>query len=108
MRPRTIHDYYQHMGWFQRFLSSFYPDIKHIQQLTTDLIRNYINYLKDERNPFAGIDKRERARKELAVSTINIRLRTLRTMCRFWTEEGHLSTNPMGKVKLLKSDRLTI
>ncbi|WP_083964274.1 tyrosine-type recombinase/integrase [Shimazuella kribbensis] len=104
MRLRTIHDYYQHIEWFRRFLSEFYPDVNFIQQLTADLIRNYINYLKDERNPFAGIDKRERPRKGLAVSTINIRLRTLCTMCRFWAEEGYLTTNPMEKVKLLKSD----
>lgn len=33
MRPRTIHDYYKHMEWFQRFLSEFHPDITKIQQL---------------------------------------------------------------------------
>ena len=104
MRPRTIHDYYKHMEWFQRFLSEFHPDITKIQQLTPEIIRSYIAYMKEERKPYAGVEEREKETKGLSVNTINIRLRTLRVMCRFWTEEGYLPVNPMEKIKLLKSD----
>lgn len=104
MRPRTIHDYHKHMEWFRRFLSEFYPDVTTIQQLTVDIIRHYINYLKDERNPYAGDKTREKAVKGLSVNTINIRLRTLRAMCRFWTVEGYLPVNLMEKIKLLRTD----
>jgi integrase/recombinase XerD len=104
MRPRTISDYYKHIEWFTRFLSEFYPDVTTIQQLTADIIRNYINYLRDERNPYAGDKTREKDVKGLAVNTINIRLRTLRAMCRFWTEEGYIAANPMEKIKPLRKD----
>jgi integrase/recombinase XerD len=104
MRPRTIHDYYKHMEWFRRFLSEFYPDVTTIQQLTPEVIRSYITYMKDERSPYEGDERREKAIKGLSVNTINIRLRTLRVMCRFWYSEGYLSANPMEKIKLLKSD----
>ncbi|MBH8603676.1 tyrosine-type recombinase/integrase [Thermoactinomyces sp. CICC 10522] len=106
MRPRTISDYYKHMEWFQRFLSEFYPDVKTIQQLTADIIRRYINYLRDERNPYAGNQAREKDTKGLAINTINIRLRTLRAMCRFWTEEDYLVENPMAKIKPLRKDTI--
>jgi integrase/recombinase XerD len=68
MRPRTISDYYKHIEWFTRFLSEFYPDVTTIQQLTADIIRNYINYLRDERNPYAGDKTREKDVKGLAAN----------------------------------------
>lgn len=104
MRPRTIHDYYKHVEWFTRFLSEYHPDVTTIQDLSPSIIRSYINYMQEERNPYEGDEKREKAQKGLSVNTINIRLRTLRAMCRFWYEEGYLETNPAEKIKLLKTN----
>jgi integrase/recombinase XerD len=91
MRERTISDYYVHMNYFTQYLEEFYPDVKHIQEITTDIIRSYITYLRDKR--------------KLANSTINIRLRTLRCKLRFWYSEGYISSNPFdNRVKLLRTD----
>lgn len=104
MRDRTIHDYYRHMGWFTRYLNEYFPEVTTIQLLTPNVIRSYINYMRDERTPYEGVLNREKTDKGLAVNTINIRLRTLRTMCRFWANEGYLRSDPMEKVNLLKND----
>jgi integrase/recombinase XerD len=104
VRQRTVNDYRQHIKYLTQFLDEFHPDLTVIQDLTPEIIRSYIVYLKDERTPYDGIKNRERKKKGLSASTINIRLRTLRTMCRFWYSEGYLSANPMEKIKLLKTD----
>jgi integrase/recombinase XerD len=94
MRVRTIADYHVHMKYFVQYLKEFYPEKKHIQDITTDVIRNYITYLRDGRS--------------LAHSTINIRLRTLRCKLRFWHAEGYLESNPFdSRVKLLRTDHTT-
>ncbi|MBA4495255.1 phage integrase SAM-like domain-containing protein [Paenactinomyces guangxiensis] len=82
VRPRTLSDYRQHMKYLAEFLTEFYPEINVIQDLTTEIIHDYIIYLKDRRTPYSGIENRERAQKGLSANTINIRLRTLRTMSR--------------------------
>lgn len=104
MRPRTIEDYYKHIEWLMNYFQEFHPDIKTIDQLSPDLIRKYINYLKSERKPYQGNKKRQKKKKGLAPNTINIRLRTLRTMCGFWTNEGYLEINPMANINIVKTD----
>ncbi|UWE03704.1 phage integrase N-terminal SAM-like domain-containing protein [Laceyella sacchari] len=73
MRARTIHDYRKHIEWLTRYLSEHHPDVKVIRQLTADVIRAYVAYLKNERKPYQGAGKRERQTKGLSVNTINIR-----------------------------------
>lgn len=104
MRPRTIDDYYKHVEWLMNYLKEFYPDVTTIDQLTPSIIRAYINYLKNERKPYQGNKSRQKKKKGLSINTINIRLRTLRVMCRFWTADDYLDKDPMENIKILRSD----
>ncbi|MCH5585022.1 hypothetical protein MK805_08565 [Shimazuella sp. AN120528] len=60
MRKRTIYDYYKHAEWFTNFLYDYHPEVTTIQQLSADIIRNYINYMLNERQPYKGVYHREK------------------------------------------------
>lgn len=104
MRPRTISDYHKHMQYLTEFLTEHHPEVTTIQDLTPTIIRDYINYMKYDRVQFDGIEGRDKGVKGLSDMTINVRLRTLKAMCRFWHAEGYLPTNPAENIKLMKMD----
>ncbi|MEX5835817.1 tyrosine-type recombinase/integrase [Bacillus velezensis] len=106
LRSRTIKDYRQHISYLSEFLLENHPDvIDDVNSLTTNHVREYINYLRNDRRPYKGAEHRKEIdRSGLAVNTINIRLRTLKTMCRFWYDEVMIETNPMIGVKPVKDD----
>lgn len=104
VRERTIHDYGVHIKYLINFINEKYGGITYINELTTDIIRNYINYLRFEHKPYKDNKQRRIEEPGLSITTINIRLRTLRTMCRFWHKEGILSKNLMENIKPLKQD----
>jgi integrase/recombinase XerD len=104
VRPRTIHNYYEHMEYLLRYLNERYPECVFIHQLTSTMIRDYTVYLKNERQGYTGVKGRQRKEAGLSYNTINIRLRTLKTMCGFWIAEEMITTNPMKNIKQLRLD----
>jgi integrase/recombinase XerD len=103
VRSRTICDYRSHIKYLKLFLIENNYTLNFITELTSKVIREYIIYMKSKKAYF-GIDKREKNELGLSINTINIRLRTLRTMCNFWFNEGILSSNPITNIKNVKDD----
>ncbi|WP_286884060.1 tyrosine-type recombinase/integrase [Aneurinibacillus sp. UBA3580] len=101
MRPRTLADYRRHMEFFKRYLPS---DITYIDEITPSLIRDYITYLRKEHRAYEGVEGREKTEKGLSITTINIRLRTMKTMFNFWHNEGMTESNAMATIKQLRND----
>ncbi|MCC2250365.1 tyrosine-type recombinase/integrase [Virgibacillus sp. AGTR] len=101
-RERTVGEYYRHISYIIDYLGE---DIL-LDNLTPDMIRSYISYLLSERKAYEGDNKRQKDKKGLSPNTINIRLRTLKTMCRFWYQEGYMLNNPMSTIKLVKSNHV--
>ena len=64
IRKSTINGYYDTVRYFQEWLSM---DIEYIDQITPTILREYINYLKNERLPYQGDNQRERTKKGLSV-----------------------------------------
>src|SRR5699024_7360596 len=79
----------------------FYPEIKYIDEVTSGVIRDYINYL--QRDHF------NQRTKEfgLAPTTINIRLRNMSASFNTLHEEGVINVNPMATIRLLRTDEDT-
>lgn len=103
MRPRTLSDYKTHWRYFREWLDEQYPEIK-LREITTAIIREYVIYMSSGRMKYEGIDNRVQPGKTLSPTTVSIRLRTLRTMFRFWTEEGLIVANPTGNIKPPRQD----
>lgn len=54
--------------------------------------------------PYQGDEQRERTKKGLSIYTINIRLRNIKAIFRFLSEEGILTKNPSSNIPLVKDD----
>jgi integrase/recombinase XerD len=103
VRERTIKDYKQHIKYLKAFLVNRF-EFAYIGDLNAKMIRAYITYLREEKKSYEGIRGRERD-CGLSINTINMRLRTLRTMCRFWYLEGITAINPMENIKPIRNDQ---
>lgn len=101
LRKSTIKGYHDTVRYFRDWLN---PEIEYVDEITSTIIRNYINYLKNDRLPYQGDAQRERTRKGLSVFTINIQLRNLKAIFRFLALEGIINNNPTGNIPLVKDD----
>jgi|GEM_PF-5736478 len=102
VRQGTITGYHDIFRYFQQWLDD---DITNVNDITADLIRNYINYLRTERTPYAKDPQRKRSGKGLSVHTINIRIRCLSTMFRFLFNEGIIPNNPMKRCQAFRTNK---
>jgi integrase/recombinase XerD len=101
VRPGTITGYRDIFRYFQQRLDE---NITHINEITADTIRNYINYLRTERSPYAEDPQRKRSGKGLSVNTINIRIRGLSAFFRFLSTEGIIPDNPTENISQVRDD----
>lgn len=98
LRPRTLRDYKKDWGYFVNWLTENY-EIEYIDELTPQIFRDYINYLKYDAKKYEGHKFiKEEQGIGLSDTTINIRLRVYRAM--FKNEKDY----PMKSVRQLKQD----
>lgn len=105
VRDRTIKDYVKMFGYFRTWLDDNY-EVEYFDEITTDTIRNYINYCKYDKPKYSGhkyIDS-DKQGVGLSDTTININLRCLKSLWNHLDREGMLEVNPMDKIRLIKQD----
>lgn len=81
----TIRDYYSHFQWFCDYIGK---DLQN-EEITTDVFLQYVNYMKNE--------------LEVAPTTINIRIRTLRAFIRYCYQEEWIDTPIYERFKPIKA-----
>lgn len=101
VRPGTVNGYYATVRYLCDWLGA---ETIYINDISASTIREYINYLRTERTPYAEDEHRKRSDKKLSVNTINIRIRTLRTIFRFLFNEGIIANNPMQNITQVRDD----
>lgn len=107
-RPRTLKDYETHWRYFTEWLAEKYGDDYEgimIADITQAIVREYIFYMSAERTKYGNVDNRRIEGAGLSPTTVSIRMRTLRTMFRFWAQEGVIDTNPAVNLKPPKQDQ---
>lgn len=107
-RPRTLKDYEVHWRYFTDWLAEKFGEASaemKISDITQAIVRDYIYYMTAERTKYGNVDNRRVEGAGLSPTTVSIRLRTLRTMFRFWAQEGVIETNPAANVKPPKQDQ---
>jgi len=88
LRPRTLKDYRKDWGYFVKWLDQTY-EIKTVDELTPQIFRDYINYLKYDAKKYEGHKFiKEEQGLGLADTTINIRLRVYKSMFNHLEREG--------------------
>jgi len=105
VRDRTLKDYIKMFEYFRTWLDDNY-EIQYFDEITTDIIRNYINYCKYDKPKYSGHKFIDSNQQEIGLSdtTININLRCLKSIWNHLFREELIEVNPMDKVKLIKQD----
>lgn len=103
LRPRTIRDYRNYMRFFKAFLSERKIKIDSVNDLTPDIFRKFIRHMQTQIKNDGNSKKNQIG--GLSPSTINIRLRAFKTMCRFWHKEGITKNYVFENVKLVRGDK---
>ena len=104
-RDRTLKDYLKMWRYFTDWLLVNY-EVDFIDEISTDMIRNYINYMKYDKRKYSGHKFIDAEKQEVGLSdtTININLRLLRSIFNYLQREELVEVNPMEKIKLLRQD----
>jgi integrase/recombinase XerD len=107
LRERTLKDHVTHFTYFLYFLDRKEKDINYLHEVTTNLCREYISFMKNDKVKWDnhGVLYDKSTTKGLSPVTINIRIRTLKAQFKFYVQEGYLSMNPWDRVPLLKTDK---
>ena len=105
LRERTIRDYINMWKYFTVWLAKNYEEVDSVDKLTTEIFRNYVNYLQYDAIRYDGHKYiKDRDEVGLKETTINIRLRTYRSLLNYLEREELIEFNPMDKVRLLRQD----
>lgn len=105
LRDRTLRDYVKMWRYFTDWLVENY-EVDYISDLTPEVFRNYINYMKYDKKKYDGhafIDS-EKQGVGLSDTTININIRTIRSLLNFLDREGLIEVNPVANVKPIRQD----
>ncbi|MDZ4631675.1 phage integrase N-terminal SAM-like domain-containing protein [Bacillus cereus] len=97
---RTLHQYTENFRYFTYFLG-YKGFSRKIDTITTDVIHNYLVFMKNEKTQFEDHNYKPDDYKTVGISpsTINTRLKTLRVMFRFLVDEELIERNPMKQIK---------
>jgi integrase/recombinase XerD len=81
LRERTLTDYSKHWGYFTKWLVQYYAEVHYVSEITVDMIRNHVNYMRHDAKRYDG-HKYISGEQGIGLSntTINIRLRTLKAI----------------------------
>ncbi|WP_203334381.1 tyrosine-type recombinase/integrase [Planococcus beigongshangi] len=105
VRERTLEDYSNMWRYFTDWLAENYEDITYVNDLTVDVFRNYINYMRFDKERYGNhpyITTKQRV--GLSDTTVNINLRCLKALLNYLDREDYLLVNPVAKLKLIKQD----
>jgi integrase/recombinase XerD len=105
VRDRTARDYIKMWRYFTDWLFENY-EIETVDELDADVFRNYINFMKYDKRKYDGhkyIDADNQG-IGLADTTININLRSLRSIINYLHREELIEVNPIEKIKLIRQD----
>lgn len=105
LRERTLRDYEKDYNYFLRWLRENHPDIEYVDELSPNIFRDHVNWMKYDAVKYAGHKyiKTEQP-VGLADTTINIRLRVLRAIFNQLERDDLIEINPIAGVKLLRQD----
>jgi integrase/recombinase XerD len=106
VRERTLKDYVKNWQYFTEWLSDNYEGVEYIDEVATEMIRNYVNYLRHDRTRYEGhtLINSENQGKGLKDTSINIRIRVYKALFNYLERENLIFENPTDNIKLMRTD----
>ncbi|MGP4107779.1 tyrosine-type recombinase/integrase [Virgibacillus sp. L01] len=98
MRQRTLDGYRLLFGYFTTWLGEHYPEVKHVNEISSGHIRQHVIYLSEEQ-----LNQRTQE-YGLSPYTVNIRIRLLKAFFTTLHKEEVIDKNPTATIKLMKVD----
>ena len=103
MAPKTLENYKSYYTYFCNYMDSeCLPRSSEV--ITVNVIRNYMNYLLSEKIQFEEHKFKPKSSRVCGLSptTVNDRIKILRTMFNFLENENYITSNPFKQVKKVK------
>lgn len=110
LKGRTIDGYVANMQYFIEWVAERHGDLS-IQDVTTDLIREYVLWCAEEKEYYAGHPYKseyDKDRRGLSPASVNVRIRVLRTFFNVLYAEDVIDRNPAQNVSLMRQDIDTV
>jgi integrase/recombinase XerD len=106
LRERTLTDYAKHYGYFIKWLKDAYPELTYIDEVTTTILRDHINFMRYDAVRYEGHIHipTENQRVGLSDTTVNIRIRTLKAIFNQLQRDELIESNPVANIKPLRQD----
>lgn len=106
LRERTMVDYIKHYGYFVSWVEEKYPEIQFVDELTSTIFRDHVNYMRYDARRYNGhkFINKDKQRIGLSDTTVNIRLRTLKAIFNQLRRDNLIEINPSENVNLVKQD----
>jgi len=98
MRKTTLITYNEHFNFFMNWVKNTNKDIGLVNELSVKIVRDYINYMREEHYNF------KTKMNGLSPQTINARIRFLKTWYSFLLKEKLLIDNILESINFLKVD----
>lgn len=110
LKKRTIEGYVTNMRYFIDWTSERYGEIQ-IHDVTADMLREYVLWCSEEKEYYEGHPFKadyEKGKRGLAASSVNVRIRVLRTFFNVLHQEGIIGHDPAKNVSLMRQDEDTV
>ncbi|AUM66434.1 tyrosine-type recombinase/integrase [Brevibacillus sp. 7WMA2] len=104
-KDRTLASYKENYGFFVEYmdLRGLGRDVRNVD---TEMIRGYIVWMLKEKIRFEGHKFKTEAEQTVGLTptTVNTRLKTMRTFFKHLTTESYISSNPFESIKKVEED----
>lgn len=110
LKDRTLRGYIENMNYFIEWISERYGEIS-VQDVTAGLLRDYVLWCANDKGFYEGHPFKAESSKNkrgLSASSVNVRIRVLRTFFNVMYEEDVLDRNPAVNLSLMRQDIDTV
>lgn len=110
LKERTIQDYMKNMRYLYDWMKERYGDIA-LDEVTPTILREYVLWCVNEKAYYEGHPFKEdysAGRKGLTASSVNVRIRVIKTFFNELYSEGAICHNPASNLSLLRQEIDTV
>lgn len=108
LKPRTLQDHQTHFQYLLEWVHLKHPEVRFVDQMTIQLMRGYIEYMLLEKEKWSSHQFVLKKGKGLSPVTVNIRLRTVKCLFRWWATQGICTEDPTCSIHLLRTEEDTL
>ncbi|QSO49172.1 tyrosine-type recombinase/integrase [Alicyclobacillus mengziensis] len=102
LRKRTLVDYKNHHRYLVSWLTEIHPQVEYIEDVSPQLLREYIYYLSHEKPQYEGHPYKsdnDKSKLGLSPGCVNVRVTTMKSFFAWLHREAIIPSNPTVNIK---------